>query len=186
VTRAHEAGDGDLARSAAPTVGQARYREVLGHFATGVTVVTAMEDRVPVGFTCQAFASLSLDPPMVVLAPAKSSTSWPRMVAARAFCVNILAEHQEALARAFAVSGGDKFVGVGWRPGFAGTPVLDGALAWVECELGAVHDAGDHELVTGRVLDLGVGGGGGAGGGGGGGGAGPLVFYRGGFGRFSS
>jgi 3-hydroxy-9,10-secoandrosta-1,3,5(10)-triene-9,17-dione monooxygenase reductase component len=164
---------GDLEQVAAPTVGQARFREVLGHFATGVTVVTAMEDAVPVGFTCQAFTSLSLDPPMVALAPSKSSTSWPRMVAAGAFCINILGEHQEALGRAFAVSGGDKFSGVGWHQGSAGTPVLDGTLAWVECELMAIIDAGDHELVTGRVLDLGVGAGG------------PLLFYRGGFGRFS-
>ena len=99
---------------------QARFREVLGHFATGVTIVTALEDGVPVGFTCQSFAALSLDPPMVLLAPARSSTSWPRIAKAGAFCVNILDEHQEALCRAFAVSGGDKFDGVGWRPGSRG------------------------------------------------------------------
>lgn len=150
------------------------FRHVLGHFASGVTVVTAMEDGSPAGFTCQAFTSLSLDPPMVAFAAAKSSTSWPRMVKARAFCVNILEEHQEAAARGFAVSGADKFVGVAWHPGAQGTPVLDGALAWVECELLTVHDAGDHELVTGRVLELGTGTGG------------PLLFYRGAYGRFSS
>ncbi len=92
-------------------------REVLGHFATGVTIVTAMEGVEPVGFTCQAFTSLSLDPPLVALAPGKSSTSWPRIAAAGSFCVNILADDQEALSRDFAVSGGDKFTGVGWRPG---------------------------------------------------------------------
>jgi 3-hydroxy-9,10-secoandrosta-1,3,5(10)-triene-9,17-dione monooxygenase reductase component len=154
------------------TVDEARFREVLGHFATGVTVVTAVEEGVPVGFTCQAFSSLSLDPPMVALAPAKTSTSWPRMVKAGAFCVNILADDQEDLCRGFAVSGGDKFAGVAWHLGEAGTPVLDGAVAWVECELDAVFDAGDHELVTGRVLHLGVGSGG------------PLLYYRGGYGRF--
>lgn len=150
-------------------IDEARFREVLGHFATGITVVTAMEDGTPVGFTCQAFTSLSLDPPMVALAPAKSSTSWPRIRKAGSFCVNVLGSHQEAVCRAFAVSGGDKFAGIGWRPGSTGAPVIEGALAVVECELGIIHDAGDHELVTGRVLSTEVGEGL------------PLLFYRGGF-----
>src|SRR5580704_8785782 len=96
---------------------QARFREVLGHFASGVTIVTATEDGEPVGFSCQAFSALSMDPPMVLLAPAKSSTSWPRIARAGAFCVHILGEHQEAICRAFAVSGGDKFDGVPWTRG---------------------------------------------------------------------
>lgn len=162
----------DLRAVGAPGVDQARFREALGHFATGVTVVTATEEGEPVGFTCQAFTSLSLDPPMVALAPAKSSTSWPRIVAAGAFCVNILGQHQEALCRTFAVSGGDKFTGVAWHKGQGGAPVLEGSLAFVECELGSIHDAGDHELVTGRVVNIGVGEGR------------PLLFYRGGFGSF--
>ena len=136
------AGDARSPTTTWPTAGAAtfdagRFREVLGHFATGVTIVTAMEDGGPVGFTCQAFTSLSLDPPLVALAPGKSSTSWPRIAAAGTFCVNILAEDQEALGRDFAVSGGDKFTGVGWRPGANGAPVLDGVLAWVECALRA-------------------------------------------------
>jgi 3-hydroxy-9,10-secoandrosta-1,3,5(10)-triene-9,17-dione monooxygenase reductase component len=160
----------DLGSSA---VDQTRFREVLGHFASGVTVVTAVEDRVPVGFTCQSFTSLSLDPPLVAVAPAKSSTSWPRIAKAGAFAVNILSDGQEFLCRKFAKSGGDKFADVSWHLGAAGTPIIDGALGWIECELGIIHDAGDHELVTGRVLHLGVGEGG------------PLLFYRGCFGRFA-
>jgi len=151
---------------------QARFREVLGHFATGVTIVTALEDGEPVGFTCQSFAALSLDPPMVILAPSRSSTSWPRIREAGAFCVNILEEHQEALSRTFAVSGGDKFDGIGWKPGLTGAPVLEGSLAMVECRLGEIFDGGDHELVTGLVVAMDVGEGG------------PLLFYRSGFGRF--
>jgi 3-hydroxy-9,10-secoandrosta-1,3,5(10)-triene-9,17-dione monooxygenase reductase component len=151
-----------------------RFREVMGHFATGVTIITAMEDEGPVGFTCQAFASLSLEPPLVALAPGKSSTSWPRIAQAGSFCVNILAEDQEALCRDFAVSGGDKFAGVGWRIAANGSPLLDGVLAWMECDLLATHDAGDHELVIGSVHDMGVTRGR------------PLVYYRGGFGRFES
>ena len=151
---------------------QARFREVLGHFATGITIVTAIDAGEPVGFSCQSFAALSLDPPMVILAPAKSSTSWPRIARAGAFCVNILEEHQETECRAFSLSGGDKFSGVDWTPGVTGAPLIDGSLAIVECRLGAIYEGGDHELVTGHVVTLGVGEGS------------PLLFYRSGFGRF--
>ena len=95
------------------SIGPRPLPEVLGHFATGVTVITALEEGVPVGFTCQSFASLSLDPPLVAAA-AKTSTSWPKMAAAGSFCINILEEHQEPLSRAFAESGADKFAGVAW------------------------------------------------------------------------
>ena len=151
---------------------QARFREALGHFATGITIVTASEDGAPVGFSCQSFAALSLEPPMVILAPAKSSTSWPRIARAGAFCVNIVGEHQEAVCRSFAVSGGDKFDGVEWSPGITGAPLIKGSLAVVECTLGAIYEGGDHELVTGHVVTMEIGEGS------------PLLFYRSGFGRF--
>jgi 3-hydroxy-9,10-secoandrosta-1,3,5(10)-triene-9,17-dione monooxygenase reductase component len=151
---------------------QARFREVLGHFATGITIVTATDEGEPVGFSCQSFAALSLDPPMVILA--KSSTSWPRIARAGSFCVNILGEHQEAVCRAFAVSGGDKFDGVDWSPGVTGSPLIEGSLATVECTLGAIYEGGDHELVTGHVVDMEIGKGS------------PLLFYRSGFGRFEA
>ena len=166
------AGGDDVLAGGAPSFDAGRFREVLGHFATGVTIVTAIDGSAPVGFTCQAFTSLSLDPPLVALAPGKSSTSWPRIAAAGWFCVNIMAEDQEALTRDFAVSGGDKFTGVGWHAGGNGAPILDGALAWIECAFVRAHDAGDHELVVGHVQDVGVRRGR------------PLVYYRGGFGRF--
>lgn len=153
---------------------EARFREVLGHFATGITIVTAADEGEPVGFSCQSFAALSLDPPMVILAPAKSSTSWPRIARAGSFCVNILGEHQEAVCRAFAVSGGDKFDGVEWSPGITGSPLIEGSLATVECTLGAIYEGGDHELVTGHVVDMEIGKGS------------PLIFYRSGFGRFEA
>jgi 3-hydroxy-9,10-secoandrosta-1,3,5(10)-triene-9,17-dione monooxygenase reductase component len=151
---------------------QARFREVLGHFATGVTIVTASEEAGPVGFSCQSFAALSLDPPMVILAPAKTSTSWPRIAQAGSFCVNILSDDQVDVCRAFAVSGGDKFVGVEWTPGVTGAPKITGSLAIIECTLGTIHDGGDHELVTGHVVALETGEGS------------PLLFYRSGFGHF--
>jgi flavin reductase (DIM6/NTAB) family NADH-FMN oxidoreductase RutF len=157
-------------------VDQRRFRDVLGRFASGVTIVTASTTDGPVGFTCQSFTALSLEPPMVALVPSKQSTSWPRIAAAGAFCVNILHEGQVELSRTFAVPGAvrpDKFSGTSWHRGPSGAPVLDGVLAWVECELEMVHDAGDHEIVLGRVVDLGVGSGE------------PLLFYRGTFGRLA-
>src|SRR5829696_2592990 len=115
-------------------------REVLGHFASGVTVVTALTDDGPIGFTCQSFSSLSLDPPLVAFAPGRSSRTWPRLREIGRFCVNVLAQGQDDVSRAFARSGGDKFAGVPW---------IDGDL-WAE------YDGGDHTLVVARVLDLGA------------------------------
>jgi 3-hydroxy-9,10-secoandrosta-1,3,5(10)-triene-9,17-dione monooxygenase reductase component len=144
-----------------------QFKEAMGRFATGVTVVTGVEEGRPVGFTCQSFVSLSVDPPFVAVAPARASTSWPRIARAGTFCVNVLADHQEELGRAFAVSGGDKFGDVDWHAApITGSPVLDGSLAWVDCEVELVHDAGDHELIIGRVLDLGTAEGS------------PLLFFR--------
>ena len=149
------------------SVDEALFRATLGHFATGVTVVTAIHGDRPVGFTCQAFASLSLKPPLVMLAPAKTSTSWPFVAEVGSFCVNVLARGQQALSRAFSESGADKFSGASWHPGTAGAPRLDGALAWIDCQLDAVYDGGDHLIAVGRVVGLGSGQGE------------PLVFYRG-------
>jgi 3-hydroxy-9,10-secoandrosta-1,3,5(10)-triene-9,17-dione monooxygenase reductase component len=153
---------------------QAEFRAVLGHFASGVVVVTALHHAGPTGFTCQSFFSLSLDPPLVALAPGKSSTTWPRVADTGTFCANILSSEQETLARGFANSGTDKFAGVGWSPGPSGVPRLHGALAWIDCTIETAHDAGDHHLVIGRVLALESGSGR------------PLLFYRGGFGAFES
>ena len=150
----------------AVTFDTATFKEAMGRFVTGVTVVAALEDGEPVGFTCQSFVSLSLDPPLVALAPAKSSTSWPRIAKAGGFCVNVLGDHQQEVCRKFAVSGGDKFAGVPWHQAPGGAPIIDGSLAWVNCHLEFIHDAGDHELVIGRVLDLGLGEGS------------PLLFYN--------
>jgi 3-hydroxy-9,10-secoandrosta-1,3,5(10)-triene-9,17-dione monooxygenase reductase component len=132
------------------------FRRAMGSFPTGVAVVTAMEAGRPLGFTCQSVVSLSLDPRFVALAPAKSSTSWPRMKRAGHFCVNILAEHQDEIARRFSVSGGDKFSGLSWRAETTGAPVLVDVLAWVDCRLELVHDAGDHEFVIGTALSVGI------------------------------
>ncbi|MCS7480609.1 flavin reductase family protein [Umezawaea endophytica] len=133
----------------------ARFRTVLGHFCTGVTVVTSVDGDQPVGFACQAFAALSLAPPLVLFCPAKSSRSWPVIERAGHFCVNVLAEGQRAVSTVFGTGGADKFDTVPWTPSSTGAPVLDGALTWVDCTVEAVHDAGDHHVVIGRVVDLG-------------------------------
>ncbi|MGD0392491.1 MAG: flavin reductase family protein [Acidimicrobiales bacterium] len=135
-----------------------QFKQVMARFASGVTIVSGMEGDQPVGFTCQSFISLSVDPPFVAVAPARTSTSWPRIARAGSFCVNVLGDHQLSLAQAFAVSGGLKFDGVDWRPApVTGAPLIDGSLAWVDCRVELVHDAGDHELIIGKVLELGNG-----------------------------
>ena len=108
-------------------VSPAVLRDVLGHFVSGIVVVTAAGPTGPLGFTCQSFASLSLDPPLVSLAPARTSSTWPRIRAVGAFCVNVLAAEHEEVSVAFARSGVDKFAGVAWTPAPSGAPVLDGS-----------------------------------------------------------
>ncbi len=132
-------------------------RQVLGQFASGVVVVTAVGPDGPVGFTCQSFSSLSLDPPLVSFSPARTSSTWPRLRDIGTFCVNVLAEDHEHHSNGFARSGVDKFAGVDWDPSRTGKhPVLPGVPAWIDCELWAEYDGGDHTIVAGRVLDLGA------------------------------
>ncbi|MFS8199466.1 flavin reductase family protein [Streptomyces sp. CWNU-52B] len=143
------------------TIAPADFRNVLGTFATGVTVITAPvtargeggdEDDRPAGFACQSFSSLSLDPPLVTFMVSRTSTTWPRIARAGVFCVNVLAAHQGELCRGFAVSGGDKFAGVTYDAAPAtGSPRLAGTLAWIDCTIHAVHTGGDHLIVIGRV-----------------------------------
>jgi len=157
-----------------PAFDTAKFRQVLGHFTTGVTVVTATSPNGPVGLAVGSFASVSLDPALVAFFPDRGSSSWPHIEAAGSFCVNILAEDQEVVCRRFATKGDDKFVGLGWRPAASGAPLLDGVLAWIDCDIDSVTDAGDHFCVMGRVRDLAVAHDGA-----------PLLFFRGGYGRFA-
>lgn len=137
---------------------QARtFRDVLGRFASGVTVVTTLSDGEPIGMTCQSFTSVSLQPPLVLFCPARTSLAWPRIHQAGRFCVNFLADHQADVSTTMATRGIDKFAGVGWEPSPAtGSPLLHGVLGHVDCSIHAVHEAGDHYVVIGRVLDLAV------------------------------
>ncbi len=155
------------------SIDSARYRQVLGHFATGVTVVTTADGDRPVGLAVNSFTSVSLDPPLVAFCVARTSSTWPRIRAKGSFCVNILAEDQEDLCRAFAGRGPERFRGAGWRPAESGAPILAGGLAWLDCTIEVEHDGGDHVMVVGRVRAMGVDQEGR-----------PLVFYRGGYGHF--
>jgi flavin reductase (DIM6/NTAB) family NADH-FMN oxidoreductase RutF/AcrR family transcriptional regulator len=147
-----------------------RFRHVLGHFATGVAVITAVGPNGPAGMVVSSFTSVSLEPPLVAFLPDKSSTSWPSIRAAGSFCVNILSAGQEQLCAQFARKGGDKFAGVPWTPAPSGAPVLDGVMAWIDCELTQTFESGDHYIAIGRVqqleaADIGA----------------PLLFFQGGY-----
>ncbi|HEY6762284.1 MAG TPA: flavin reductase [Baekduia sp.] len=154
--------------------GAQTFRQVLGHYPTGVCVVTAMADGRPAGMAVGSFTSVSLDPPLVAFLPDRSSTSFPKIREARSFCVNVLGADQEGVCRALAAKGEDKFRDVAWAPGPSGSPVLDGAVAWIDCDLESVADAGDHYIVLGRVRALDVHHG-----------SLPLLFFKGGYGSFT-
>jgi 3-hydroxy-9,10-secoandrosta-1,3,5(10)-triene-9,17-dione monooxygenase reductase component len=131
------------------------FRDVLGRFASGITVITTMSGGQPVGMTCQSFCSVSLDPPLVLFSPARSSRAWPMIQRSGRFAVNILAGDQEQVSNQMATRGIDKFDGIPWTPGpETGSPLIDGALAHLDCTIHAVHEAGDHFLVLGRVIYL--------------------------------
>jgi 3-hydroxy-9,10-secoandrosta-1,3,5(10)-triene-9,17-dione monooxygenase reductase component len=149
-------------------VDPARFRTVLGHFATGVTIVTG---GGPAGVAANSFTSVSLDPPLVLVCMAHASRTWPRIRETGAFAVNFLGEGQEEMGRRFGALGTDRFSGVGWDAGVTGSPVLQESLAFVDCRIEAEYEAGDHVIVVGRVVDLGVVQEGR-----------PLIFWRGGYG----
>jgi 3-hydroxy-9,10-secoandrosta-1,3,5(10)-triene-9,17-dione monooxygenase reductase component len=132
-----------------------RYRDVLGCYPSGITVVTGEDADGLVGFTCQSFSSVSLDPPLVSIGVMRTSTSYPRLRERGRFAINVLGEDQRHLSQRFASKGGDRWEGVPWQPSASGTPLLADSVAWIDCEIFAEHDAGDHLIVLGRVVALG-------------------------------
>ena len=133
-------------------IGPAEFRRVLGHFASGVTIVTTCDtDGRPTGLTASAFTSVSLDPPLILICvDHKSQTHAPLCERGR-FAVNVLAADQEALSRKFATTRLDKFDGVAHRMTELGVPVIEGALVQLECVTVSRHEAGDHTILVGRV-----------------------------------
>ncbi|WP_329250024.1 flavin reductase family protein [Actinoallomurus sp. NBC_01490] len=149
-------------------VDSTRFRSVLGHFPSGVAAITSLDaEGRPVGMTVSSFTSVSLTPPLVAFLPGKTSSTFPVIAERGTFCVNVLAAGQEPVCRALAVSGEDKFTEVAWRPGPHGDPVIDGVVAWIGCTIEAVHEAGDHRIVVGRVDELDAGAA-----------VSPLLFFR--------
>lgn len=136
----------------APTDNSDAFRRALGHFSTGVTIITAAANGTLAGITANSFSSVSLDPPLILWSVKKSSTSWPVFEQTRSFAVNVLAADQAALAAKFARSGTDKFEGVEWLLGAGGAPVIAGVTAEFECERRFEHDGGDHIIVVGEVM----------------------------------
>lgn len=144
--------------TAVPTTFDASvFRKVLGHFPTGVTVVTTVEEGAPVGLAVGSFFSVSLEPPLVGFCVANTSSTWPHIAATGHFCVNVLADDQSELSGRFATKGGDKFEGVDWQPAWVtGAPMLPGCLAHIDCTLGDTFEAGDHTIAIGEVKMLDV------------------------------
>lgn len=147
-----------MGADAAPTIDPRTFRHVLGQFCTGITIITTMSESatgaVPVGFACQSFAALSLDPPMVLFCPTKVSRSWQAIEASGRFCVNVLHEDQKDVSARFGSREPDKFAGIDWSPSILGSPVIGGALAHIDCRVASVHDGGDHFVVFGAVGSL--------------------------------
>jgi flavin reductase (DIM6/NTAB) family NADH-FMN oxidoreductase RutF len=139
-----------------PHVDSVRFRAVLGHFATGVVAITAVDPASgePTGLAANAFTSVSLDPPLVAFCVAYTSSTWPKLRAAGVLGVNVLTADQAGVCRQLATKGAEKFHGLRWTPSPGGAPLLHGALAWIECAVEAEHAAGDHVIVVCRVRHL--------------------------------
>lgn len=152
------------------------FRDVLGHFPTGVVAVTGIDDGgAPIGMILGSFGSVSLAPPLVSFMPAKTSGSWAKLASCKSFCINVLSADQDEVCRVLASKRADKFDDIGYAPSAYGNPVIDGSLAAIHVRPVAIHDAGDHLIVVCAVDDLAAGAAGT-----------PLLFYRGGFGTFTS
>ncbi|MDG1197382.1 MAG: flavin reductase family protein [Actinomycetota bacterium] len=149
------------------------FRNVLGQFATGVTAVTAVNKGTPVGMAIGSFTSVSLDPPLVAFLPSKDSSSWLAIKEAGVFCVNVMALDQLEVCGVMASRSENKFEGVNWRPGPTGSPIIEGSVAYIDCEIETIHDGGDHDIVIGRVIEIAAGED-----------KEPLLFFKGGYGTF--
>ena len=157
-----------------PAFDSARFRQVLGHFPTGVCIVSAFQDGAPVGMAIGSFFSISLEPPLVGFCAGKTSSSWAKLRDIGQFCVSVLADDQEEVSRRFASKEADKFAGLAWDTSPLGSPRLGGALAWIDCRTDAILEGGDHDIVVGAVHDLAVARE-----------AHPLIFFRGGYGHLA-
>ena len=142
--------DGNLINSFDPSTNSASFRGTLGTFVTGVTLITTDSPEGPVGIVANSFASLSLDPPLVLWSPAKASKRFDLFARSRRFAIHVLASDQRDMCQAF-VKSKTAFDTCSWEKSQSGIPLVDGALAIFECNLHATHDGGDHDIVVGLV-----------------------------------
>jgi flavin reductase (DIM6/NTAB) family NADH-FMN oxidoreductase RutF len=158
----------NLWRGSNVTVDTQELRRVMGHFATGVTVITTKDrDGTPQGLTANAFMSLSLNPPLILISVDKGATCYGCFEPQNGFAVNFLSEEQEQISRRFATKGIDKFAGLQWKEGNNGAAILDGVLGYVECKITQCYDGGDHTIVVGEITGVSAAG------------TRPLLFFKG-------
>jgi flavin reductase (DIM6/NTAB) family NADH-FMN oxidoreductase RutF len=145
----------DAMTAAATTIDRRAFRNALGCFATGVTVITTVtDDGEPLGLTANSFSSVSLDPPLVLFCLGRGSQNFAAFTSSGRFAVNVLAEDQRDLSVRFSTTIEDRWDGVAWEAWETGAPVLSGCLASLDCETEAIHDGGDHVIIVGRVKRL--------------------------------
>ena len=130
------------------------FRNTLGHYASGITVIGGHDGLQPLGFTCQSFYSVSVDPPLVSFSVMRTSTTYPRIRETGRFSVNVLSQSQLPVSNQFARRGQDRWAGIDWSMTRRDNPVIDGTLMWLDCELHAEFEAGDHHIVVGRVTEM--------------------------------
>jgi len=153
-----------------PEVDPAQFRQLLGRFATGVTVITlSLPDGRPAGMTANSLASVSLEPPLLSTCIDHDAELYDSLMAAPGYAINILEASQEALSRRFAAKHLDRFEGVGYHSSPDGHPILDGVLAWIDCRPHATFPGGDHTILVGSVRRGGTTEGA------------PLLYFRGGY-----
>lgn len=139
---------------AGDTIEPRALRSALGNFASGITIISALSDEEPVGFTCQSFYSVSIDPPLISFSVMLESTTYPKIHDAGKFAVNVLSYEQQAISNQFARTGTDKWAGVSWRLTRNDNPIIDDTLMWLDCDLFEEYEAGDHYIVLGHVNEI--------------------------------
>src|SRR5690606_15474876 len=131
-----------------------RFRDALGCYASGLTIIGTVIDGNPIGFTCQSFHSVSLEPPLVSFSVMRTSSRWPRVRSAGKFSVNILSAHQADISTALGRSAPEAWTTIDWIHSAEGNPLLSGALLSLDCTVDVEHEAGDHWIVVAKVVSL--------------------------------
>ena len=130
------------------------FRDTLGHYASGITIIAGHDGHEPLGFTCQSFYSVSVAPPLISFSVKANSTTYPRIRRTGRFCVNVLSETQQAVSDQFGRQATDKWAGIDWHMSDASNPIIASTLMWLDCKIVSEHRAGDHNIVVGEVIAM--------------------------------